>query len=205
MGQETSHVFAACPGKASSPLLPLVALRFLSVELVFVPRDHYMAHGGVSPSGKRSHKCTPAAECSKRFLTLLIPMPPADLCLSCPDRTLSGEMWQKQSPHSSGCLPVVLAHTTAPLPHRWAQGTTGGFGWVWPPRQGLVPPSVLGCWGCSLLCSLVSPLRPLLCCSVTVLFSVSPLKIKGVWEYSLFFHEKGLCFFFLPFPSCSIA
>lgn len=77
MGQETSHVFAACPGKASSPLLPLVVLRFLSVELVFVPRDHYMAHGGVSPSGKRSHKCTPAAECSKHFLTLLIPMPPA--------------------------------------------------------------------------------------------------------------------------------
>lgn len=127
------------------------------------------------------------------------------LVLSCPDRTLSGEMWQKQSPHSSGCLPAVLAHTTAPLPHCWAQGTTGGFGWVRPPRQGLVPPSVLGCWGCSLLCSLVSPLRPLLCCSVTVLFSVSPLKIKGVWEYSLFFHEKGLCFFFLPFPSCSIA
>lgn len=138
-----------CSLPRQSPLLPLVVLRFLSVVLVFVPRDHYMGHGGVSPSGKRSHKCTPAAECSKRFLTLLIPMPPADLCcLSCPDRTLSGEMWQKQSPHSSGCLPAVLAHTTAPLPHRWAQGTTGGFGWVRPPRQGLVPPSVLGCWGC---------------------------------------------------------
>lgn len=49
--------------------------------------------------------------------------------------------------------------------------------------------------GLPLLCSLMSPLRPLLCCSVPILFSVSPLKIKGFWEYRLFFHEKGLCFF----------
>lgn len=123
-------------------------LRFLSIELVFVPRDHYVGHrwclsfrkvlstnaprqlNAPSASSHHSSLCHVLTFVVRHVLIMLL-------------MVRSGKSYLSR--RSSGCLPAVPAHTTAPLPRRWAQGQRMGSA----PWAGAgAAPSVLGCRGC---------------------------------------------------------